>query len=123
VTSYPERMTARPEGRAEPKKTSGWLNLHPATGGLVLALDWLLFSGEALSLGTATPLTATLGGLATALATYRIQSKMAGDLSRPARLKAILAGVVVALPFPVGGTILGTMILASSGLNRLRSGR
>ncbi len=40
---------------------TGWLNLHPATGGLVLALDWLLFSGEALSAGVATPLTATLG--------------------------------------------------------------
>ena len=101
----------------------GFRNLHAATGALVLALDWLLFSGEALSAGVATPLTATLGGLAAGLATARIQSKWAGDSPRSARLKGLLAGIVVALPFPVGGTALGGLILASSGLDRLRRGR
>lgn len=105
--------------RATAAKKTGWLNLHPATGGLVLALDWLLFSGEVLSAGAVTPLTAALGGLAAALATYRIQAARAGDAPRAARLKALLAGVAVALPFPVGGTALGSIILASSGLRRL----
>lgn len=102
---------------------TGWLNLHPATGGLVLALDWLLFSGEALSAGVATPLSATLGGLAAALAAYRIQTKKAHDAPGRALLKAILAGVVVGLPFPVAGTALGAMILGSSALRRPKLGR
>lgn len=108
---------------APEKKRTGFLNLHPGTGALVLGLDWLLFSGEALSAGAATPITATLGGLAAGIASYRIQTKLAHDATRSAFWKALVAGVVVALPFPVGGTLLGSLILASSGLRRLGIGR
>jgi hypothetical protein len=88
----------------------------PATGLLVLGLDWLLFPPEAATLGLSTPLAAIFGFLAGSMGTYHLQTRYAGDTGWKAWLKALAAGLVVGVPFPMAGTMVGAWILASSGL-------
>jgi len=93
--------------------------LHPASGILILGLDWLFFSGSALTLGLSTlglaGLGLGLGGLGTGL----IQRVYHGDGVAKAVLKGLLAGITVGIPLPVAGTAVGGGILALSGLDRL----
>lgn len=95
--------------------------LHPASGVLILGLDWLLFSGTAFTLGLSTlglaGLGLGLGGLGTGL----IQRVYHGDGVAKAVLKGLLAGITVGIPLPVAGTAVGGGILALSGLDRLWS--
>jgi hypothetical protein len=110
---------------------SGWLDwltspipkrfMLPASGLVILGLDWLLFSEDAATLGLALPLTSTFGFLAGTLATYHLQRRHAQDRPLAAVLKAILAGVLVAVPFPLAGTLAGAWILANSGLAGLKT--
>jgi hypothetical protein len=122
---------------AGPEKPAGifaWLTdplpgnlMLPATGLLILGLDWLLFPEEAVTLGMSTPLTALVGFLAGSIGAYNLQTRYAGDAGWKAWLKALVAGLVVGFPFPMAGTMVGAWILASSGLagwkNRLLQGR
>jgi hypothetical protein len=93
--------------------------LHPASGVLILGLDWLLFSGTAITLGLSTlglaGLGLALGGLGTGL-TQRVYHE---DGMAKAVLKGLLAGITVGIPLPVAGTAVGGGILALSGLDRL----
>lgn len=88
----------------------------PLTGLWVLGWDWLLFSNDVGTLGLATPLTVTLGFFAGAIGAYQIQRRFAGDDKSQAWVKALLAGLVVGVPFPLAGTVVGGWILAKSGL-------
>lgn len=94
--------------------------LHPASGLLVLVIDWLLFSGGVLSLGLSTPVLLVLGGLLTTGTVAAIQQRSAHDGTWKAWAKGLAGGVAVGLPLPVAGTGLGGLVLALSGLNRLR---
>jgi hypothetical protein len=115
----------------EPHSLSGWLSwlvdpfpqrfMLPATGLLMLALDWFLFSGEAATVGLAAPAAAVFGFLAGSLGAYRLQRRFGLD-SRPAALgKALLAGLFVGVPFPMAGTLVGAWVLATSGLAMLKN--
>jgi hypothetical protein len=115
----------------EPTNLSGWLGwlvdplpqrfMLPATGLLILGLDWFFFSGEAATAGLATPMTSLVGFLAGSLGTYQLQRKFGLD-SRPAALaKALLAGLFVGVPFPMAGTLVGAWVLATSGLATLKN--
>lgn len=94
--------------------------LHPAAGGLILGLDWLLFSSEMATGGLALPLAAVLGFVVAGLGTSFIQRFWAKEGWGRALLKGILAGIVVGVPVPIGGTLVGGAVLASSGLDQLR---
>lgn len=101
----------------EPRPT--WL--HPLSGGAILALDWLLFSGNALSGGLATPVV-VIGGFALgAFAVAGIQRRTARDAWNRALLKGIVSGIVVGFPMPIAGTALGGAVLGLSGLSALRT--
>lgn len=93
---------------------------HMASGASILGIDWLLFSGNALSAGMATLPTMllgfTLGGVSTAL----IQRFVAGDSTPKSLAKALLAGLIVGTPTPVAGSALGGVIMAVSGLSRFQ---
>jgi len=115
----------------EPNSVSGWISwlfdplpqrfMLPATGLLMLGLDWFLFSGEAATLGLATPVTACLGFLAGGLGTYHLQRRFGLD-NRPAAVaKALLAGLFVGVPFPMAGTLVGAWVLATSGLATVKN--
>ena len=88
----------------------------PATGLWILVLDWLLFSSNVLSAWLATPAVIVLGFVLGSVGTFLAQRKAANDTSASAALKALLAGIVVGLPWPVGGTLVGGWVLLTSGL-------
>jgi hypothetical protein len=114
----------------EPKSTSDWVEwltsplpgrfMLPATGLLVMGLDWLCFSEEAATLGLAIPLTSLVGFLAGALGTYHLQRKYGLDSRPTAWLKSLLAGFLVGIPLPLGGTLLGAWVLTTSGVMTLK---
>jgi hypothetical protein len=92
----------------------------PATGLLVMGLDWLLFSEEAASFGLLIPFTSLVGFVVGGIGTYLLQSRHGLDPKPVAWLKGLLAGILIAIPFPLAGTMVGGAILASSGLAGLR---
>jgi hypothetical protein len=119
-----------PPLRSGPDGASSWFDwltdplpkrfMLPATGLLIMGLDWLLFSEEAASFGLLIPFTSTVGFLAGSIGTYLLQTRYAFDSKLSACLKGLLAGILVGIPFPLAGTMVGGAILASSGLARLR---
>jgi len=92
----------------------------PATGLLIMGLDWLLFSEEAASFGLLIPFTSLVGFVAGGIGTYLLQTRHGRDSKLAAGLKGLLAGILVGIPFPLAGTMAGGAILASSGLAGLR---
>jgi hypothetical protein len=114
-----------------PRDVPGWLNwlvdplpeqfMLPATGLLIVGLDWLLFSNEALTAGLALPATMAVGFLAGSLGTYHLQRRFALNSKPVAMAKALLAGVFVGAPFPLAGTIVGAWVIATSGLAGLKA--
>lgn len=97
--------------------------LHPASGAVILLLDWLLFSGNALSLGLSTPFIALLGFVLGSLITARIQRTYGTDPIGKSWLKGLGAGVAVGVPWPVAGTAVGGLVLTLSGLDRWKRKR
>jgi hypothetical protein len=95
--------------------------LLPLTGLWIIGLDWLLFSEEIVTFELATPVIALVGFLLGAAGTYRFQRRFAGDTRGWASLKAIFAGIVVGLPLPLAGTVVGGWILVNSGLHGLKN--
>lgn len=94
--------------------------LHPATGALILGLDWLLFSGTLATGGAALMLAVVLGLTLGGIGTCCIQRFWAKERWSRALMKGVLGGMVVGLPFPIGGTLVGGAVLASSGLDQIR---
>jgi hypothetical protein len=94
--------------------------LHPASGLLILSLDWLLFSGGVLTLGLSTPVLLVSAALLTAGGVMGLQRRFADDGRRTSLLKGLAGGIAVGLPLPIAGTGVGGLVLALSGLNRLR---
>ncbi len=94
--------------------------LLPVTGAWILGLDWLLFTQNTIVLGLATPMLVAAGFVGGLLGTYYFQSHYAGDRGPKASVKALLAGIVVGLPFPLAGTFVGGWILFNSGLASIR---
>jgi hypothetical protein len=90
------------------------------TGAWILGLDWLLFAENTMSLYLATPLLVVAGFVGGTLGTHFFQTRYAGDQVTTAWVKAILAGLVVGLPFPLAGTFVGGWILFNSGLTSVR---
>ncbi len=120
-----------PPASEGPAGLSGWFDwltdplpkrfMLPATGLLIMGLDWLFFSEEAATFGLAIPMTSVVGFLAGSLGAYYLQRKYGLD-SRPAAwLKSLVAGVLVGIPFPLAGTIAGAWILTTSGLIGLKN--
>jgi hypothetical protein len=94
--------------------------LLPLAGLWILGLDWLLFPPEGATLALATPVASLVGFLAGAAGVYQMQRRYALDDKPWATLKALFAGIIVGLPFPLAGSVVGGWILASSGLAHLR---
>jgi hypothetical protein len=115
----------------EPHSLSGWLSwlvdplpqrfMLPATGLMMLGLDWFLFSGEAATVGLAAPAAAVFGFLAGSLGAYHLQRRFGLDSRLAALGKALLAGLFVGVPFPMAGTIVGAWVLATSGLAAVKN--
>jgi hypothetical protein len=90
--------------------------LLPLTGFWILGMDWILFSEELLSFGLAIPLLVVIGFILGSIGTFIFQKRFAGDTAFMAGLKAILAGLVVGVPWPMTGTVVGAWILFLAGI-------
>ena len=89
---------------------------HPASGVVILGLDWLVFGTDLLTGFFALPVMCVLAFLTSFPVIYIIQLKWSKDRVGPALGKAFLGAFMVALPFPITGTMLGAAILALAGL-------
>lgn len=96
--------------------------LHPASGLLLLGLDWVLFSGNVVSLGLSTVALSLLGFVGGMIGIGWIQRHYGQDSGLQSLVKGTLAGVVIGLPLPIAGTAAGGAVLAMSGLKHLRGG-
>jgi hypothetical protein len=116
-------LTSPVEGRGGDSNWLAWLTqplpdrlLLPLAGVWIIGLDWLLFTQESVTLGLATPLAAVLGFVLGGTGVYQFQRRFAGDPAGKAMLKAMLAGLIVGIPIPLAGTVVGGWIVAMSGL-------
>ena len=91
--------------------------LHPASGLLVLGVDWLFFAPEAATFELAAIITSPLAFIIAAVGVFWIQRNKNGDSVRTAALKALLGGFVAGIPTSIAGTIFATVILTLSGLS------
>jgi hypothetical protein len=89
---------------------------HPASGVVILGLDWLVFGTDFLTGFLALPIMCVLAFLVSFPVIYIIQLKWSKERVAPALGKAFLGAFMVALPFPITGTLLGAAILALAGL-------
>lgn len=92
--------------------------LHPATGLLILGVDWAFFGSDLLSLGLTTVVSSLAAFAIAAGGTWWVQRKRANDSRIRAALKALFAGVVAGIPTSIAGTVVGTAVIALSGLGR-----
>jgi len=89
---------------------------HPASGVVILALDWLIFGTDLATDFLALPLMCVLAFAFSFPLVFLIQRKWTKDTLPAALGKAFLGAFMVGLPFPITGTILGAAILVLSGL-------
>ena len=89
---------------------------HPYSGLVILCVDWLAFGADFFSGFLALAVVAVAAFIATFWAVSAIQRRLHGDTPGMANLKALLGAAAAGVPFPVTGTIVGTAILALSGL-------
>ncbi|HEY4311655.1 MAG TPA: hypothetical protein VGN12_19570 [Pirellulales bacterium] len=74
--------------------------LHPRAAVLLMLIDVLLFGGETISLGLLLPLSVAVAGVL-GLITYRIQRRDYGDDHDAALTKALVLGLLTAIPGPL----------------------
>jgi len=106
--------------RANPASAGKRAILHPYAAALILALDWLVFSGVVASGGAA-----YVGGSVAAFflaltGVTLIQRRIGRNGTGLSLLKGMGAGAIVAAPFPVAGSLVGGFILGLAGLDSLR---
>jgi hypothetical protein len=92
--------------------------LLPLAGIWILALDWLLFGSNALTAGLATPLAMAIGFVVGGGGTLILQRFIAKDRLWMALPKALVAGIFVAVPWPLAGTLLGGWVLLAAGVKQ-----
>jgi hypothetical protein len=112
----PSRVPGAPSNAAARR---GWLD--PWSGVTILGLDWALFGGNLLSGFVLTPLLIALGAVSGFAAIFWIERRRAGRSFRHSLFAALLAAVVVGAPMPLGGTVVGGLVIALSGLPRRSS--
>lgn len=102
----------------QPGKT--WLS--PISGGAILFLDNIFFGANLSSGMLATPLICTLAFFATGTSVFFIQKVREGDSWRSSGFKALVSGMVAAVPTSIVGTAFGSLVLFASGLHVLSRG-
>ena len=112
--SLPDEMSRHVSWVMDPKRGM----LLPLTGIWILALDWLLFSSNLLTAGLATPVIVAVGFVLGAVGTLVLQIMVAKDSLWKALLKALVAGIVVGVPWPLAGSLIGGWILLAAGIKK-----
>jgi hypothetical protein len=89
---------------------------HPASGVVILGLDWLAFGTDFFTGMMALPLVCFLSFAVSFWLVLLIQLNWTHDKFTSSLGKAFIGAVMVGLPFPITGTLLGAAILVLSGL-------
>ena len=89
--------------------------LHPLSGALILAMDNLFFGANAILGGAVTPISSLLAFLATSTGVYWLQKNKLNESKQKSLLKSLFSGMIAGIPTSIGGTVLGTLVLLSSG--------
>ena len=110
--SLPDEMSRRVSWIIDPERGM----LLPLTGIWILALDWILFSSNLLTAGLATPVIVAVGFVLGAVGTLVLQIMVGKDSLWKALLKALVAGIVVGVPWPLTGSLIGGWILLAAGM-------
>ena len=80
---------------------------HPASGVVILGLDWLACGTDLLTGLLAVPMISILSFLVSFPVIYAIQTKWSKNSVSSALGKAFLGAFLVAIPTPITGTLLG----------------
>ena len=74
--------------------------IHPAMAALAVIVDLMLFGGEVATMGAILPVSIGVGA-ALGVITYLAQRKWYGDDKDSAAIKAMILGVLTAIPTPL----------------------
>ena len=112
-----EIVDGAPEPEPQPP-AKGKSFFHPASGALILGVDWAAFGLDLFSDFMALAVVSVLAFIVTFYGVLAIQRRWHGDKPGIASWKAFLGALAAGVPFPVTGTIVGAAIIALSGLRR-----
>lgn len=112
----PTPATATAKAGAKPAKPTKGHWLHPWTGVVILGLDWLLFGSNLLTGMALTPVVIVVGAISGFAGAFWVERRRAHRSIGRALAAGVLAAIVVGAPLPVGGTIVGGLVIALAGL-------
>ena len=113
----PKDAPLPPSPQSQPPPFDGLRTFyHPASGVVILGLDWLIFGTDLFTGFMAVPAMCVLGFLISFALVLAIQLKWSKDKLSSALGKSFMGAFLVGLPFPITGTLLGAAILALAGL-------
>jgi hypothetical protein len=74
---------------------------------LTFVIDWMLFGGETVTLGTSLPVSVAVSGVL-GFITYKAQQKWYGDDKESALIKALILALLTAIPTALPSFLYGT---------------
>ncbi len=96
--------------------------LHPASGLVILGLDWILFGGTVATGGLGFIFMCMIGFLLGGGVITLVQKHLSSDDFDKALGKGVVGGLLIGVPTPIVGSIAGVGVVAVSGLTRLVKG-
>lgn len=95
-----QRVPAQSQGTAPPRKFGQIFGLDPRVAFLTLIVDMMLNAGDLVTMGLLLPVSIA-AGIVLGYVAYRAQINWYGDDQESARIKAIILGLLTAIPTPL----------------------
>ena len=97
-------------------------NIHWLSGALVITVDLAFFgvnaATSAATLGLSTPLVCLIAFVVTGIGVFLVQKFTDEEDTGSAFVKGFALGVIAGIPTPIAGTVIGSAVIARSGLSR-----
>src|SRR5215470_9064184 len=94
------RVPAKDQATAPPRRFSQVFGLDPRIAVLTLIIDMMLNAGDLLSMGLLVPVS-MFAGIVLGYVVYKAQMNWYGDDPESAKIKAIVIGLLTAIPTPI----------------------
>ena len=94
------RVPARDQATATPRRFSQVFGLDPGIAFLTLIVDMMLNAGDLISMGLLVP-ASIAAGIVLGYVVYKAQINWYGDDPESAKIKAIVIGLLTAIPTPI----------------------
>lgn len=95
--------------------------IHPISALVTIFVDLIFFGVDAATLGLDLPVSVTAAFVITFVSVILIQLKLSKNNFIQSLTKAFILGVLAAVPTPIAGTLIGTLILAAAGIKKLKN--